>query len=316
MSLRGAGESGIAKGMTILRTILIGGVMCFLASCGEKEKPSAARPAAAPAPVGDSSPAPVAAGMVVRQIRWTEELLHTEIKHYNPSYEGGGQLSIENGVPIAVVLAGQKVDNLRALEGIPLQALDISDTGVADLSPLKGLPLRQLMIERTKVSDLSPLRGMKLEMFYASGAPIKDTAPLKGMPLAEVNLVGTQVSDLSGLAESPIAMLWLTDCPVEDIKPLRSVPIVSLTLHRTRVKDLSPLSGTALQRLHIGETPVEDLTPLKGMRLTRLVFTPGNIKKGMDVARELPVQEIGTRFEDEAKDLVPPAVFWANQPPK
>ena len=90
--------------------------------------------------------------------------------------------------------------------------------------------------------------------------------------------------------------------------------LVSLTLHRTKVKDLRPLSGTALQRLHIAETPVDDLTPLKGMNLTRLVFTPTTIKTGMDVARALPVQEIGTRFDDEGKDLQPPDAFWATQP--
>jgi hypothetical protein len=90
--------------------------------------------------------------------------------------------------------------------------------------------------------------------------------------------------------------------------------MVSLTLHRTKVKDLSPLSGTALQRLHIAETPVSDLTPLKGMSLTRLVFTPANIKTGLDIAKALPVNEIGTRFDDEGKDLTPPDAFWSSQP--
>ena len=91
---------------------------------------------------------------------------------------------------------------------------------------------------------------------------------------------------------------------------LAEVPLVSLTLQRTKVKDLSPLTKTQLRRLHITETPVEDLSPLKGMALTRLVFTPANIKKGLEVAKELPLQEIGTRFDEEAKDLAPPAVFW------
>ena len=40
-----------------------------------------------------------------------------------------------------------------------------------------------------------------------------------------------------------------------------------------------------------------------------LVFTPANIKAGIDVARFLPLQEIGTRFDDEGKDLTPPAAF-------
>ena len=105
-------------------------------------------------------------------------------------------------------------------------------------------------------------------------------------------------------------MLWLTDCPVENISALKTVPLVSVTLHRTKVKDLSPLTGTALQRLHIAETPVTDLSPLKGMQLTRLVFTPANITAGIEVAKSLPLQEIGTRFDDGAKDLQPPASFW------
>jgi Leucine-rich repeat (LRR) protein len=106
-------------------------------------------------------------------------------------------------------------------------------------------------------------------------------------------------------------MLWLTGTPVENIAPLKAVPLVSLTLHKTRVVDLSPLSGTALQRLHIGETPVSDLTPLKGLNLTRLVFTPANIKTGLEVAKGLPLQEIGTQFDENGKDLMPPQAFWA-----
>ena len=46
------------------------------------------------------------------------------------------------------------------------------------------------------------------------------------------------------------------------------------------------------------------------MQLTRLVFTPANITAGIEVAKTLPLQEIGTRFDDGAKDLQPPASFW------
>ena len=98
---------------------------------------------------------------------------------------------------------------------------------------------------------------------------------------------------------------------LQDIASLN--PLVSLTLHKTKVTDLSPLSGSALQRLHIGETPVTDLTPLKGLSLTRLVFTPASIKTGLEVARSLPVQEIGTKFDEEGRDLMPPEAFWAQQ---
>ncbi len=298
-------------------TYFCGGAVALiiLASCGESERAGITAPPVAPVPTSAVSAelsVPVAS---YRNVVWTEELLHAEIKRFNPSYEGGGQFSIENGIPVGVLLAGQRIESLKSLAGIPIQGLDISDTAVADLSPLENLPLRQLMLERTKVTSLAPLKGMKLESIYATGAPIDDISALLGMPLKEVNLVGTRVKRLDALAQSPISMLWLTDCPVEDISPLRGVPLVSLTLHRTLIKDLSPLSGSPLQRLHIAETPVTDLNPLKGLSLTRLVFTPQRITSGLDVARELPLSEIGTQFDDQSKDLQPPSAFWATQPP-
>ena len=30
----------------------------------------------------------------------------------------------------------------------------------------------------------------------------------------------------------------------------------------------------------------------------------------MEVARELPLQEIGTQFDEAGKDLQPPSAFW------
>jgi len=310
--LAGARAFRHAQAMTFWKTLPL---CALLAACDDKPTPT--MPAPAPAPGAASTPAAPAKVQAapVRQIFWTDELLHTEIKHYNPAYEGGAQFQIDNGKPMIVVLAGQKVDNLRCLEGIPLVAVDLSDTGVGDLSPLKGAPLVEVGLERTKVTNLSPLKGAPIEKLYMSGTPVKDLSPLAGMPLVELNLVGTQVTDLSPLAQSKTQMLWLTDCPVANIAALHSLPLVSLTLHRTQVTDLSSLNGTSLQRLHIAETPVTDLSPLKGVPLTRLVFTPSKIKAGLDVARALPVEEIGTRFDDDGKDLQPPAAFWATQPP-
>ncbi len=315
--------------MTCAHAFKVLPALLLLASCDDKPAPASSAPTPIPAapaapattpaaiasPTSTPEPSPAKPATEYRKIFWTEELLHSEIKHYNSAYEGGAQFSIENGVPIAIDLHDQKVDNLRGFAGIPIMAIDLSGTNVGDLSPLKGLPIREIMLERTRVTDLTPLRGAPIEKIYLSGTPVSKLDGLEGASITELNLVGSQVSDLSALAKCPnLHMLWLTGCPVEDIAPLRTVPLVSLTLHRTKVKDLSPLTGTALQRLHIAETPVSDLTPLKGMALTRLVFTPANIKAGLDIARALPLQEIGTRFDDEGKDLQPPEVFWSSQP--
>ena len=66
-----------------------------------------------------------------------------------------------------------------------------------------------------------------------------------------------------------------------------------------------------LQRLHIAETSVTDLTPLRHVSLTRLVFTPGRITEGLDTARQMTsLRQIGTRFDDNEKNLTSPAMFW------
>ena len=266
---------------------------------------------AAESPVKQGSPPPLLAAPPAEKFRWSNELVQAEIKRHNPNYLGDGQIEINEGEVFVVSLRGAKVEKLAFLEKMQtVQAIDIGDTAITDLRPLKGLKLAEFYMENTKVQDISPLRGMPLQKLYLSGAPVRDLGPLDGAPLVELNAVNILATDLTGIAKSPIQMLWLTGTPVENIAPLKTMPLVSLTLHRTKVKDLSPLSGSQLQRLHIAETPVEDLSPLKGLNLTRLVFTPANIKAGMDVARFLPLQEIGTRFDDEAKDLRPPAAFW------
>ncbi len=299
----------------ISSNVLLAFIVIALTQCEEKKSPSkvVAEPDKGLTPPVLEIPKLVLPPANVPKVKifWTEELLHKEIKFHNPNYEGNAQFQIENGEPYGVSLVNTKVDNLKALQGRPIKALDMSDTTIVDLTPLKGMPLAELYLERSKVEDLSPLRGLPIQKLYLTATQISDISALDGMPLVEFNAVDTKIVDLSPLRHSPINMLWLTGCPVVDISPLHTLPLVSVTLLRTKVKDISPFAGTKLQRLHIGETSVEDLTPLKDVPLTRLVFSPANIKVGMDVAKALPLKEIGTQFDDVGRDLVAPDVFWA-----
>jgi hypothetical protein len=62
-----------------------------------------------------------------------------------------------------------------------------------------------------------------------------------------------------------------------------------------------------MQRLHIAGTEVTDLTPVGTMQLTRLIFTPGKIKQGIDMVRTMDsLQELGTTFDNR----MPPQTFW------
>lgn len=301
------------------RFFFLSSLSLLLTHCGDEPKKEAGvpypaakptAPAEKPAAAASTTTAATPAKDDLKNLRWTDEMMHTEIKYHNQGYTGDGQFNIEDGKVIALSLRGAKIDNIKFLQHIEPLALDVSETPITDLRPMQGKKLVELYLEDTKAQDLSPLRGMPLQKLYLSRTPVQNLAALEGMPLTELNAVDCPIGDISGIAKCPIQMLWLTGCPVENIGALKTVPLISVTLHRTKVKDLTPLSGTALQRLHIAETPVTDLSPLKGMQLTRLVFTPANITAGIDVAKTLPLQEIGTRFDDEGKDLQAPATFW------
>jgi Leucine-rich repeat (LRR) protein len=149
---------------------------------------------------------------------------------------------------------------------------------------------------------------MPLVRLYLSYTDVSDLSPLKGAPLDELNIIGTEVSDLSPLEGSRLRMLWLSECPVTDITPLAKLPLESVTLAKTEVSDLSPLKGhPTLRRLHIAETEVTELTPIKWLKLTRLIFTPSRIEKGIGFARDMEtLREIGPSFDQR----MPPSQFW------
>jgi len=259
---------------------------------------------AAPSPVECGS-----MGMTAAQVLAHPETLHQRIKARNPDYNSKAQFTQDKTLGLVGDFTGSRISDLAPLAGIPFNALDLRGQPISDLDPLKGMPLTLLGIEDIQVADLKPLTGMKLTKLYLSGTPVTDIKPLAGMPLNELMLVGTGVRDLAPLKGSPLQTLWLNSTPVSDIAPLVGCRLVSLTLEGTRVSDLKALSRmTSLKRLHVGETPVTDLTPLKGLKLQRLVFSPGSITKGLDVARNMQsLTEVGANLEV----LMPPAEFWS-----
>ncbi len=265
---------------------------------------------AAPSPVAPQAkidPASSPPGAIA-----TPEQLAAALKEKNPGFSGELQMEPISADLLALAINDPNLKDIGPLARQRIGVLDLSKCDIADLSPLEGLPLDQLSLEdNQRLADISALRGMPLQKLYLSRTRVENLGPLRGAPLEELNLLGTRVKDLSPLAECPIKMLWLTGCPVADISPLRRVPLVSLTLQDTQVSDLSPLEGHPLQRLHIGGSEVTDLTPIGSLQLTRLIFTPGKIKKGLDAVRKMTsLQEMGTRFDDAADDKMPPATFW------
>ncbi|NNE91650.1 MAG: hypothetical protein HKN23_08385 [Verrucomicrobiales bacterium] len=295
----------------------------FLVSCGDEGGETTTMTSDAPGKSDDQAnepvpPEPKPNPQAAEPQFWSDVKLHAAIREKNPAYTGNGIFGINpQGQPIQISLRECGISDLSFLEGITtLQQLDLfGNRGLSDISPLTGMPLQNLYLENTGLKDISPLEGMQLAELYLSGSLVEDLTPLKKMAVGKLNLVQTPVEDLSPLEGVFVNYIWLTDTQVSDISPLAKVRgLESITLHRTKVEDLSPLARGQFPRgirLHIGETPVTDLSTLAGVPLTRLVFSPDRIKKGLDVVRQIPsLREIGTQFEDAGNDLLPPHAFW------
>ena len=230
----------------------------------------------------------------------------------NPDYQGQGKFHEDSGVIVAAELPNCGLRDLSPLKGLPLQGLDLSGNPVRELRHLKGMPLRTLFIENTRVETLRDLDDAKLMELRLNNSPIQSLKGLEGQPLENLYAVRTRITEVSPIRSSNLKQLWLSESPVSDVSGLAGLPLVSLTLHRTLVEDVTFVRQLpVLQRLHIGETLIEDLSPLAGVNLTRLVFTPSRIKRGINVVRSLyGLREIGTVFDDAGRDLTSPEVFW------
>src|SRR5262249_40393790 len=92
---------------------------------------------------------------------------------------------------------------------------------------------------------------------------------------------------------------------------LQGMPLTSLQVHGTQVSDLTPLRGMPLTFLDMPNNNVEDLSPLQGIKLEAVFFTPKNIRKGMNVLRQMrSLKTLG--ISAKAKDRLTPEEFWRN----
>jgi serine/threonine protein kinase/WD40 repeat protein/Leucine-rich repeat (LRR) protein len=236
-----------------------------------------------------------------------------KLQQLNPGFDGKETHKIDNGVVTELqFLADNMIDisPVRALAGLSYLSCygnELGNRKLSDLSPLKGMQLTRLDCRHTSVADLSSLEGMPLTSLHCQDTMVSDLSPLRGLPLDELLCDNTQVSTLSPLAGMPLASLMCYSTRISDLSPLKGMRLRSLACNYTRVSDLSPLEGMPLLEFQCQRSLVSDLSPLKGASLTRIVFTPRNITKGLDVIRQMnSLTTIGPYWGGE----VPPAEFW------
>ena len=144
------------------------------------------------------------AKLVLRNL-WLRRL--DQVAHLRPEELVLDGCDIEDLAPLSSMkqlkhlsLAGLPVTNLAPLKALPLESIDLRDTGVTDLAPLKGMPLKKVVLTRSPVSDLSPLHGAPIEHLRLWRARVTDLRPLKGMSLTYLQLKMEPGYDPAGLA--------------------------------------------------------------------------------------------------------------------
>jgi len=169
-----------------------------------------------------------------------------------------------------------KLADLSALRGLPLEYLYVESARVQDLSFLRGMALKRIAIVNCPLTDLSPLKDMtSLEELLLRGTEIKDLSPLKGLKIRRLDLASTRVFDLRPLSDLPLEHLDISNSQIKDITVLRTMPLRSLNLARSRVFNFSALKGLPLTSLNVEGTQFRDLRLLTGMPLKSLAI--GNI---------------------------------------
>jgi serine/threonine protein kinase len=264
--------------------------------------PAAKTPAVAP--FTDADVQRIAALPAEEQV----EEVRRELKRRNPGFDGRMETRIEGGVVTEFQIVTDKVTDIAPIRVFDaLRVLVCSGTYtdkpnglLADLTPLEGMNLAGLThlgLWKTKVSDAGlayfkdckGLRRLGLGWTKVSDAGLANFKDCKNLTF--LNLAGTKVSD--------VGLGYFKDC-----KNLKY-----LWLDRTQAGDagLGQFKGIPLRALSIDDTGITDLTPLQGMALEEIRLTPKNIKRGLDIIRDMKsLKTIGIAWQQ----TWPAAEFW------
>lgn len=90
-----------------------------------------------------------------------------------------------------------ELTSAEALTSLPVQKLNLSNTGITSLGFTKNMPLQILNISDTTIHNLSPLEHLPLQELNMSRTPATDVSPIMKLPLKTIHLGSVKVSPLN-----------------------------------------------------------------------------------------------------------------------
>jgi hypothetical protein len=179
----------VANAFTLCVAALAMGCSPDAAAPGKPAVPSAAVPPPALSAEEQAEKEPAANGALAAGAATkgpagfqTPAQLEEAIGKANPGFTG--RISVEMGERgiAALAVSDPAIEDIRALEGLPLSKLDLHGCQVSDIRVLEGMALAVLDLSNTGISDISPLKGHPtLERLHIAGSEVTDLAPLQWM---------------------------------------------------------------------------------------------------------------------------------------
>jgi Leucine-rich repeat (LRR) protein len=214
-----------------------------------------------------------------------------------------------------------KVKDISALRGMPLQTLSCWANPIEDLRPLLGMPLTTLDLNYTYAKDLWPLRNMPLERLHVTTHYASDLTPLANLSLVELQCrfrpqrhprVLRSIKSLATINDRPVAEFWKDHDDRQTAIETWSKRVAALAGEEqareviAKLRELNPgFRQYVGQKIENGEVTelsfqtdnVTDITPVRALSKLRLLGISGSeaVKPyeakfyDLDPVRDLPI---------------------------
>lgn len=193
-----------------------------------------------------------------------------------------------------------------------LETLALCNQEIEDISALENLPLKELYLNKNKITDFSVLTGLtNLDLLCILENPAEDLSVLKECnSITRLNIESMKLADIDFLGQMNLNILYMNNAKIEDrnmkplleVKKLQELCIGDVPEEMAEVlPQMSNLKGLIMWG---GNTVLKNLEPLKGMESLEslAVSSPVSSLEGIENFPNLYALSIGFSF---ITDLTP-----------
>ena len=193
-----------------------------------------------------------------------------------------------------------------------LENLALCNQEIEDISALENLPLKELYLNKNKITDFSVLTGLtNLDLLCILENPAEDLFVLKECSsITRLNIESMKLTDIDFLGQMNLNVLYMNNAEIEDrnmkplleVKNLQELCIGDVPEEMAEVlPQMSNLKGLIMWG---GNTVLKNLEPLKGMESLEslAVSSPVSSLEGIENFPKLYALSIGFSF---ITDLTP-----------